>query len=205
MSYDEACAKLGEFPATVSGYPKYLSHAVAVFKTSATMVKRMRLTAPRRNRLDKHSNELQAAKKVAEEFLALCKETVIPVWGDGTFGASTKGHASAPNKRLQRLQSKYIPIVTSSEYKTSQRSPCRGVPLRELPTVPGASRWCPKCAPHAACNGIVMWRPRSTSGTFSSSSARRATTPCPYSSDNHHRTHAHPKGSTTRTLYDVQS
>ena len=106
MSYDEACAKLGEFPATVSGYPKYLSHAVAVFTTSAPMVKRMRLTAPRRNRLDKHSNELQAAKKVAEEFLALCKETVILVWGDGNFSPSTKGHAPAPNKRLQRLLSK---------------------------------------------------------------------------------------------------
>ena len=38
MSYDEACAKLGEFPANVSGYDKYLSHAVAVFKTSVTMV-----------------------------------------------------------------------------------------------------------------------------------------------------------------------
>jgi hypothetical protein len=148
MSYDEACAKLGEFPATVSGYPKYLSHAVAVFTTSATMVKRMRLTAPRRNRLDKHSNELQAAKKVAEEFLALCKETVLLVWGDGNFSPSTRGHAPAPNKRLQRLLSKYIPIVTSSEYKTSQMSPCCGVPFRELPS-PGrkraVSKVCPKC------------------------------------------------------------
>ena len=80
--------------------------------------------------------------------LALCKETVILVWGDGTFSPSTKGHASAPNKRLQRLLSKHIPIVTSSEYKTSQMSPCCGVRLRELQS-PGRKRVvlkvCPSC------------------------------------------------------------
>ena len=119
-----------------------------MFTTSVTMVRRMRMTAPRRNRLNAHGNKLQAAKKVALELLALCKETVILVLGDGTFSPSTKGHASAPNKRLPRLLSKYIPIVTSSEYKTSQMSPCCGVRLRELPS-PGrkrvVSKVCPLC------------------------------------------------------------
>ena len=77
-----------------------------------------------------HDKAEQGGAGAHEEFIALCEETVILVWGDGSFGPSTKGHASAPNKRLQRLLSKYIPIVTSSEYKTSQMSPCCGVPLR---------------------------------------------------------------------------
>jgi hypothetical protein len=47
----------------VTGYDKYPSHAVVVFTTSVTMVRRMRLTASRRDRLNKHSNEWQAAKK----------------------------------------------------------------------------------------------------------------------------------------------
>ena len=81
ISYKEACVKLEDSPANMSGYDKYLSHAVAVFTTSVTMVRRMRMTAPRRNRLNAHGNELQAAKKVALELLALCKETVIPLLG----------------------------------------------------------------------------------------------------------------------------
>ena len=95
----------------MSVFDKYLSHAVAVFKTSVTMVRRMRLTAPRRDRLNKHCNELQAANKVGDKFLALCQETGNSHYG--TFRPPTKGHASAPNKRLQRMLSKYIPIVPS--------------------------------------------------------------------------------------------
>jgi hypothetical protein len=42
----------------------------------------------------------------------------------GGFGPTSHGHASAPNKRLRRLLSKYIPVILSSEYMYSQWSAC---------------------------------------------------------------------------------
>ena len=40
----------------------------------------------------------------------------------GGFGPTSRGHHAAPNKRLRKLLSQYIPIVLSSEYRSSQRS-----------------------------------------------------------------------------------
>jgi hypothetical protein len=51
-------------------YPKSDNvDTAAVFTTSVTMLGRMRWTPPRRNRLNAHGNELQAANKIAEECL----------------------------------------------------------------------------------------------------------------------------------------
>ena len=48
----------------------------------------------------------------------------IIVWGAGSFGPTSRGHASAPNKRLQTLLARRFPIVLCSEYGTSKHSCC---------------------------------------------------------------------------------
>jgi hypothetical protein len=151
VTYEEAVQKLGTAPANVSTYAAYLQHATVRFVTMAAMEKRMRLKAPRQNRLDAYGKELQAAKKVALELIAGRTGSILMVWGDGSFRSSGPGHAPAPNKRLQKLLSKHIPIVTCSEYKTSQMSPCHPVHLRDGPPKDGKRvelKICPTCNTH---------------------------------------------------------
>ena len=49
---------------------------------------------------------------------------LILVWGNGGFGPTSKGHESSPNKGLRRSLSRFFPIIMSSEYLSSKRSPC---------------------------------------------------------------------------------
>ena len=46
------------------------------------------------------------------------------IWGDGGFGPTSKGHDSAPNKKLYHALSQYMPVVISSEWGTSKYSFC---------------------------------------------------------------------------------
>ena len=52
----------------------------------------------------------------------------LVVWGNGGFGPTSRGHASAhasaPNKCLRQKLSQYLPIVTETEYRTTQLSCC---------------------------------------------------------------------------------
>jgi hypothetical protein len=56
----------------------------------------------------------------------------IVVWGKWRLWSNI--HASAPNKRLRRLLSKYIPVILSSEYRSSQRSACCHSHLKNRPS-----------------------------------------------------------------------
>ena len=51
------------------------------------------------------------------------------IWGDGGFGPTSKGHDSAPNKKLYCALSQYMPVVISSEWGTSKYSFCCSVPV----------------------------------------------------------------------------
>ena len=51
------------------------------------------------------------------------KLKLVLVWGNGSFGPTSKGHASAPNKGLRIGLVRYVPIVLCSEYNTSKRCP----------------------------------------------------------------------------------
>ena len=46
---------------------------------------------------------------------------IVLVWGNGSFGPTSRGHASAPNKGMRRGLLPFFPIIICSEYFTSQR------------------------------------------------------------------------------------
>ena len=62
------------------------------------------------------------------------KRPAIIVWANGGFGPTSRRHAPAPNKRLRRLLSKYMPVIISSEYCSSQRSACCHGALADRPS-----------------------------------------------------------------------
>ena len=58
-------------------------------------------------------------------------ETLI-VWGGGGFGPTSKAHDSAPNKKLQMALAREIPLIVSTEYRSSKTSCCHHCPVTEL-------------------------------------------------------------------------
>jgi hypothetical protein len=59
----------------------------------------------------------------------------LVVWGDGGFGPTSRGHAAAPNKKMQALLVHHgCALVTSSEYRSSKRSSCCHAALTGLRT-----------------------------------------------------------------------
>jgi hypothetical protein len=75
-----------------------------------------------------------AAHQLNKDLLSGCTVPSLVVWGNGGFGPTSRGHASAPNKRLRRLLSKYVPVILSSEYRSSQRSACCHALLKNRPS-----------------------------------------------------------------------
>jgi hypothetical protein len=58
----------------------------------------------------------------------------LVVWGNGGFAATSKGHDSAPNKKLRKQLSHFMPIVTGTEYNTSKLTCCCHVKATKLMT-----------------------------------------------------------------------
>ena len=63
--------------------------------------------------------ECYRKEQLAKDLFLGCTGPSILIWGDGGFGPKSHGHASAPNMRLRRLLSKYIPVILLSEYLSS--------------------------------------------------------------------------------------
>jgi hypothetical protein len=81
------------------------------------------------------SSKQRAAHQLSKDLLLEgCTGPSVVVWGNGGFGPTSHGHASAPNKRLRRLLSKYVPVILSSEYRSSQRSACCHSHLTDRPS-----------------------------------------------------------------------
>lgn len=57
------------------------------------------------------------------------KGRIVLVWGNGSFGPTSHGRRAAPNAKLAAGLSFFFPIVYSSEYLTSKRSPCCHAPV----------------------------------------------------------------------------
>ena len=57
------------------------------------------------------------------------KRPILIVWGDGGFGPTSRGHASAPNKKMQKILSTRFPLILSSERNTSKFSSCCQAPV----------------------------------------------------------------------------
>jgi hypothetical protein len=80
-------------------------------------------------------------RELSKDLFSGCTGPSILVWGNGGFGPTSHGHASAPNMRLRRLLSKYIPVILSSEYLSSQRSACCLSRMKDCHTIqPGMKR-----------------------------------------------------------------
>jgi len=83
-----------------------LEHVRARLRTMDLMRTRMNATAPRRWAFDLYfppTSEQLAARTLSKDLVSGCGEDVLIVWGNGGFGPTSHGHASAPNKRLRRL------------------------------------------------------------------------------------------------------
>ena len=127
----------------------------------------------------KGEKEQLAAHQLSKESFSGCTGPSILVWGDGGFGPTSHGYASAPNQRLRRLLSKYIPVIVSSEYLSSQRSACCLSRMKDCRKIqPGMKRVTVKQC--TSCQTLLsrdVSLPAS-SWTSSSSSVRKGN--CPY-------------------------
>ena len=105
--------------------------------------------APRRWSFETYKAEQRAGNNLCARVKALvstrtqalaraqapARPTLI-VWGAGTFGPTSRGHASAPNKKMQKLLSRCFPVVLSCERNTSKISSCCHVPTRSTSAHP---------------------------------------------------------------------
>jgi hypothetical protein len=130
----------------VSTSVAYMNHVHARFVTLATM-KRLGACVRKRQSQCTQSMEVRvtlahkryqkeqlAALQLSKDLLFGCSGPSSVVWGNGGFGPPSHGHAPAPNKSLRRLLSKYLPVILSSEYESSQRSACCHSILIDRPT-----------------------------------------------------------------------
>ena len=80
---------------------------------------------PRRWKFQAYQKEQHAVTKLVTSLLGgLNPVDTIVVWGNGGFGPTSQGHASAPNKKMQSLLAKHVPLVVGSEHRSSITSAC---------------------------------------------------------------------------------
>jgi hypothetical protein len=125
---------LGRHTSRVSTSSAYLKHVAAKLRTMARMKTRMLATCPRRWAFDCYRREQLAVHKLSKDILVGCTGPTVIVWGCGGFGPTSRGHAPAPNKRLRNRLAKYVPIMLSSEYRSSQRSACCHKKMKDRPS-----------------------------------------------------------------------
>ena len=102
-----------------TGYTNdYLRHVGARAETAPIMQEWMQIKILRRWKFEAYQKEQRAVTKLVTSILGgLLPSNTLIVWGNGGFGPTSKGHASAPNKKLQNLLAKHIPLVVGSEYR----------------------------------------------------------------------------------------
>jgi hypothetical protein len=124
----------------------YIQHVESKLRTMDTMKTRMLTTSPRRWSFECYRREQLAVHKLSKDLLTGCTGPTVIVWGNGSFGPSYRGHAPAPNKRLRRQLAKYVHVVLSSEYRSSQRSGCCRVKMTDRPSPRRVTvKQCTKC------------------------------------------------------------
>ena len=129
----------------------YDLHISARLRSAPIMMSIMQIKNKRRWKFEAYQTEQRAVNKLVASVLdgVTDKENVVVAWGDGSFGPTSKGHASAPNKKMQMMLARFIPVVTVNERRTSKTVSCckvYGTPLRcngykKRATV----MQCPKC------------------------------------------------------------
>ena len=141
---------LSENTSTTISPTVYSAHMTARLTTIPALRTRMVLKSERRTKMHTYSMEQQAMKTLACELTAGLDGSSIVVWGNGGFGPTSFGHASAPNLKLRKSLATFIPVVVSSEFRSSQRSACCHSSLDNL-RYPGQTRRtmtkrCTRCA-----------------------------------------------------------
>ena len=125
--FNERCDGMGEAIAVLSKSPSgdltnYGDHIKARLNTIPVFVRVMKLKCKRRWGFDSYRQEQRAVHKLAAAVLDGVETNVIVAWGNGSFGPTSKGHASAPNKALRRSLSRFFPIVLVDEHNTSKKT-----------------------------------------------------------------------------------
>jgi hypothetical protein len=93
----------------------------------------MQIKRTSRWKFETYMREHRAVKKLANDLLGgMSPTSTLVVWGAGGFSPSSKGHASASNKRLRHLLSRYMPIVMGTEYNTTKLSCCCHAEMTKL-------------------------------------------------------------------------
>ena len=117
---------LAEASSKTAHLTKYDEHLIARINTSVSFQNVMTWKSPRRWRFEQYQAEQRAVEKLS---LALRGDmpSTVPItlaWGDGSFGPTSKGHNSAPNKKLRKQLSRYFKIHLINEYNTSKKTSC---------------------------------------------------------------------------------
>ena len=112
---------------------KYWLHVKARIQTADVMKKRMESKICRRWKFEAYQKEQRAVKKLSTDLLdGMSPRDTLVVWGNGGFGPTSRGHASAPNRKLQLALSRYLPVVVASEFRSSQTSTCHHCCVRPV-------------------------------------------------------------------------
>jgi hypothetical protein len=129
------------FPGSSLNHEEYLAYVAVKLDTMEAFDVVSRLRAPRRWKLETYKAEQRAAEKLCVDIqLGMSSDfPTVVVWGAGSFGPTSRGHASAPNKRLQSLLARKLPVILCSEYGTSKHSCCCQAVVKGLRT-PGYHR-----------------------------------------------------------------
>jgi hypothetical protein len=99
----------------------YLKHVSARVVTAHVFGQLMNIKATSRWKFETYQKEQRAVEKLSTDLLGGMSPTnTLVVWGNGSFGSTSKGHDSAPNKTLRHMLSRFVPIVMNSEYNTPQ-------------------------------------------------------------------------------------
>ena len=106
-------------------FAKYWLHVRMRIQTAPVMQKRMETKICRRWNFEAYQKEQRAVKKLSTDLLdGMSPNDTLVVWGNGGFGPTSRGHAPAPNKKLQLALARYLPVVVASEFRSSKTSTC---------------------------------------------------------------------------------
>lgn len=107
-----------------------VAHARVYLQHWEVLKKRTFHRDARYDRLNRFRHRQCAASKITKYIRASVRTVEAPetrlhgqvvlVWGNGSFGPTSRGHAAAPNKSLRKQLSAHFPIVLCSEYRTSK-------------------------------------------------------------------------------------
>ncbi len=135
LSLQDSIDDLSKFSSKTSSRSTYLNHAAARVRTAPAFIQLMQIKSTSRWKFETYQKEQRAVEKLSTDLLGgLSPTNTLVVWGNGSFGATSKGHDSAPNKTLRHLLSRFVPIVMNSEYNTSKLSCCHHTVAVKLST-----------------------------------------------------------------------